>query len=254
MRIALINEKGGTGKTTLAVHLAAWIAEREERRTLLVDLDPQGQVGKTLGFPARPEGGTIRDLFEDPKRRVSTLAQPTQIPNLDVIPADKGLAEAVPHAMDRPGSEQILARAFQRARSHETVVFDSPPSLGYLTRNILYATELVVLPVQLTYLALDGCAEIVQTLARVREETGSGTPRIGAIVPTFYRRTRMANEVLDRLWSYFPEWVTDPVGFAVAVDEAQSYGQTIWQYRPRSRAAEIFTRTCSQIMDRLGRA
>jgi chromosome partitioning protein len=249
VRVALINEKGGTGKTTLAVHLAAWLAQHVGR-VLLVDLDPQGQVGKTLGFPARSDGGTTRDLLLG-EARPQEIARPTSIANLDVIVADKRLAEAVPPLINRSDASQILQKVFEHHDLHEVVVFDSPPSLGFLTQNILFATDRVVLPVATTYLALDGCAELIQTVQVVQEKRGRGSPQVAAIVPTFRRPTRLANEIIERLTQYFPEWLTSSIGFYVAVDEAQSHGRVVWDYEPRSKAAEIFSRVCAEIAAKL---
>lgn len=250
MRVALINEKGGTGKTTLAVHLAAWLAHHGHK-VLLVDLDPQGQVGKTLGFPPRPEGGTTRELLLG-AAKPADLALPSNITGLDVILADKRLASVVTDLVAAGAAgERALERAFQGYRKHDVVVFDSPPSLGTLTRNILFAADRVVLPVALTYLALDGCAEMIQTVQTVQEEAKRKTPEVAAIVPTFRRPTRLASEIVDRLQQYFPEWLTASIGFYVAVDEAQSYGKVIWDYRSGSPAARVFDSVCRQIAERL---
>lgn len=251
MRIAFINEKGGTGKTTLAVHFAAWLATARRKPVIIVDLDPQGQVGKTLGFPARPEGPTVADLLESGSTLRQDCIRDTAVPRLKVILSDKQLAEAAESWTGKRGADLRLQTALEGLPADTTVIFDSPPSLGLLTRNVLWAANQVVVPVQLTYLALDGCAEIVQTIARVREARGGSDPRLAAMVPTFARRTRMAAEVLGRLKQYFPEAVTRPMGYAVAIDEAQSYGQTIWQHQPKSRAAEMLRGVCRDVAARL---
>lgn len=252
MRVAFINEKGGTGKTTLAVHVAAWIAENTKNRVLLVDLDPQGQVGKTLGFPSRAEEKNVADLFAKADIKPGDLAEATSIPNLDVIRSDKTLAAVAQKLSNKQNGHRILEAKFARYRAHDVVIFDSPPSLGFLTHNILWAAQKVVLPVACTFLALDGCAELIQSVDQVQDAAKRPTPQVAAIVPTFRRQTRLANEIIERLEQYFPEWLTESIGFYVAIDEAQSYGKTIWQYKPSSPAAEIFGRVSAEIAAKLG--
>ena len=253
MRVALINEKGGTGKTTLAVHLAAWLASqgRKHHKVLLVDMDPQGQVGKTLGFPPRLEGPTVSDLLIDANVQPGELVRETDIKNLDVILADKSLARTAEELIGKTGAERVLERKFQSYDGHDVVIFDSPPSLGILTRNILWAAERVVLPVATTYLALDGCAELIQTVQQVQEQAGRETPEVAAIVPTFRRRTRLASEIIERLEQYFPEWLTPSVGNYVAIDEAQSYGQVVWDYKPSNKASKVLADICRDITRKL---
>ncbi len=251
MKIALINEKGGTGKTTLAVHLSAWLAGQGDS-VLLVDMDPQGQVGKALGFPSRTDGKNVADLFGKSDVSPQDLVEPTDIENLDVIRSDKRLAAAADKIAGRKDGHLILSEKFRNYRGHKHVVFDSPPSLGILTRNILWAVQKVVLPVASTYLALDGCAELIQTVDQVQDARGSKQPEVAAIVPTFRRPTRLAAEVIDRLHAYFPEWVTESIGFYVAVDEAQSFGKTVWDYRTSSTASRVFQDICADVAAKLG--
>lgn len=252
MRIAFINEKGGTGKTTLAVHFAAWMARQGYGPVLLVDLDPQGQVAKSLGLPPRPDGRSTADLLADEPVRPTDAAIQTEIDGLSIVASDKRLATLADRIGALPDAHRRLDRALARQRSYAHVIFDSPPSLGGLTRNVLYAADRIVVPVQLGYLALDGCAEIVRTIGEVRADNGGKRPELAAIVPTFHRRTRMAEDVLARLHEYFPKAVTTPLGFAVAVDEAQSWGKTIWDYRPSSVAAQSFDEVCRAIAGRVG--
>lgn len=252
MRIAFINEKGGTGKTTLAVHFAAWLAREGHGPVLLIDLDPQGQAAKSLALPPHPQGRTTSDLLADEPLRAGEAAITTEVPDLAVVAADKRLAALADRIGALPDAHRRLDKVLSRQRTHAHIVFDSPPSLGGLTRNVLYAADRVVVPVQLSYLALDGCAEIVRTIDAVRADNGGKRPTLAAIVPTFHRRTRMAEDVLARLHSYFPAAVTPTLGFAVAVDEAQSWGRTIWDYRPGSPAATSFGEVCRAISDRLG--
>jgi chromosome partitioning protein len=247
-RIAFINEKGGSCKTTLAVNLGAFFAHYRRRRVLLVDMDPQGQVGKALGFEVKSLDGTVLRLLEDPGRPYQDMIQSSRIPGLDVILSNKELAEYTSTAGSFPDHPGRLARALSGLDGYDYVLFDSPPSLGVSILNIMLATEEIVIPVSLTYFALDGCAEIIETVDRVRERYGHEKLVISLVVPTLYRRTRLADAILERLNEHFPRNVSRTViGYDVKVDEAQSHGKTIWEYAPTSRGAEMFARLAMEV-------
>jgi chromosome partitioning protein len=247
-RIAFINEKGGSCKTTLAVNLGSFFAHYRRRRVLLVDMDPQGQVGKALGFEVKSLDGTILRLLEDPERPCQDMIQSSRIPGLDVILSNKDLADYTSTAGSLPDHPRRLARALSGLDGYDYVLFDSPPSLGVSILNIMLATEEIVIPVSLTYFALDGCAEIIETVDRVRERYGQEKLVISLVVPTLYRRTRLADAILERLNEHFPHNLSRTViGYDVKVDEAQSHGKTIWEYAPTSRGAEMFARLAMEV-------
>ena len=247
-RIAFINEKGGSCKTTLAVNLGAFYAHYRRKRVLLVDMDPQGQVGKALGFEVKTLDQTILDLLEDPGRPVQDLIRSSRVSGLDIIPANKRLAEYASTAGSLPDHPHRLARALQSLEGYDYLLFDSPPSLGVSILNIMLATEEIVIPVSLTYFAMDGCAEILDTVGNVRERYGHDALRVSLVVPTLYRRTRLADAILGRLGEHFPGNLSRTViGYDVKVDEAQSHGQTIWEYAPTSRGAEMFARLAMEL-------
>src|SRR5262249_13946560 len=131
----------------------------------------------------------------------------------------------------------------------DTIVFDAPPSMGLTTLNLLYAADEVVVPVSLTYLSLDGCAEMVQTVRKVADEHARPDLRISLVVPTLYRKTALADEILAKLEAYFPGWVCQtPLGLNVKIDEAQSHGQTIWEYAPWSRGAQMLEAIAEEVL------
>ncbi|NQZ95413.1 MAG: ParA family protein [Myxococcales bacterium] len=276
-RIAFINEKGGSAKTTLVANLAAYLAMHRGRRVLAIDMDPQGQLGKVLGVDVhRPRRSAIDMLLDavlgepprDPTRRdsvrgfddlggssdpVSILPiSHTQIPRLDVVVANKSLALAPALDAD-PSSEttQRLLKALERAPeldSYDFVFFDAPPSFGALTLNVLCAAQEIVVPVPLTYLAMDGCAELLRTVATVRTRYGNPDIRITMVVPTFYRRTKLAHEILDKLKARFKKEIAHTVvGYHVKIDEAQSRGMSIFEYAPRDRAAKVMAELAEEL-------
>lgn len=247
-RIAFINEKGGSCKTTLSTNLAAWFAGSQGKKVLLVDMDPQGQVGKALGVDVKAEPVTVMNLLTDPAVTLKDAVMQSRIENLDLICANKTLTDfAVTAAADE---DRILKleKKLKGLHGYDYVLFDSPPSLGLLTMNIMMATREIIIPVSLTYLALDGCAEIIDTVGTVKANYGNPSLQVSFIVPTLYRYTRLGDAILQKLRDYFGDKVTKTIiGMNVAIDEAQSFGQTIWEYKPRSRGAQMLEALAREI-------
>lgn len=240
MRLAWINEKGGTLKTTLATHSAVYLAAFMGEPTLLIDMDPQGQAGKCLGFTADGSDATTRDVLAG-ETKIAQAAIATGIDGLQLLRSDKSLALGSDQLARRSDGHKILRSALAGQRQWAHVVIDSPPSIGFLTRNILAAATDVCIPVNLSYLSLDGAAELVRTVEQAREELDNRSLRVFRVVPTLYRQTRLAQAVLDKLQENFGSRCANTrIGISVKVDEAQSWGQTIWEYAPSSPAAENF--------------
>jgi chromosome partitioning protein len=247
-RIAFINEKGGTCKTTLCVNLGAWLATRHGRRVLIADLDTQGHAGKSLGVDVRGLRPTIRDLLLG-SAPLEDVVRPTPVPGLDLLPANKELATFPVDVATHPDRAEKLTAHVPRDR-WDMVLFDAPPSVSLVTDNVLRAASEIVLPVALTYLALDGCAEIMDSLARLRAERGHA-PVPSLIVPALYRKTQLADAILAKLRERFPDAVSRVVlGWSVKVDEAQSHGRTIFEYAPTSSGARALAALADQLLER----
>jgi chromosome partitioning protein len=247
-RIAFINEKGGTGKTTLAVNVAAYLARQPGSRVLLVDLDTQGHAGKSLGVDVRTLQRNVFHWLTEPGTQLADVVRETAVAGLWAVPAYKEMADLPLVIGTREDRGRVLQkRIAEEAAEFDWVVFDAPPSLGLATVNILAAATEVVIPVALTYLSLDGCAEMVQTVRRVAEEEDNPSLYVSRVIPTHYRKTALAQAILEKLQTYFPGRVSAPLGFNVKIDEAQSHGQTIWQYAPRSRGAEMLASIAEEI-------
>ena len=267
-RIAFINEKGGSGKTTLVANIASHLAMHRGRRTLAIDMDPQGQLGKVLGLEVRqPRRSSIELLVDsvlgEPARSESldsAEASPalpalvTRIPNLRVIVANKSLAlfpgwtGRDEHDADPTARLRNSLDAAPELDDYDFVLFDAPPSFGPLTLNVLRASDEVCIPVPLTYLALDGCAELMRTIAMVRSRYGHEKLRVSMVIPTFYRRTRLANEILEKLKQRFPKEIAHTVlGYHVKIDEAQSRGLSIFEYAPRDRGATAMAAVAEEL-------
>lgn len=249
-------------------NIASYLAMHRGRRTLAIDMDPQGQLGKVLGLevrqprrssiellvnsilgePARPES------LDAPKESPSLPSLATRIPNLRIVVANKSLALFPGWTGREPGDPDPTAQlrtSLQNApetEDYDFVFFDAPPSFGPLTLNVLRASDEVVVPVPLTYLALDGCAELMRTLKLVRTRYGHSKLRVSMVIPTFYRRTKLAHEILEKLKQRFPKEIAHTVlGYHVKVDEAQSRGLSIFEYAPRDRSAKAIAALAEEL-------
>jgi chromosome partitioning protein len=223
-------------------------------RVLLVDLDPQGQLAKVLGLEPGGERRTAYDLMLDAVDR-GPDAGPAPIvrarhPGLDLIPSNKSLALLPTEAAERCDEGcDWLRRAIERIPGYDLVLFDAPPSFGTITLNVLMAASEVVIPVPLTYLGLDGAAEMTRTVSMVKTRFRHPELQISMVISTLGRRTRLAGEVHERLRSHFPkELAHTVVGCSVLVDEAQSRGQTIFEYAPRFAPARWFAGLAEELL------
>lgn len=265
-RIAFINEKGGSAKTTLVANIASHLALKRGRRVLAIDMDPQGQLGKVLGVDVHRTRRSAIDLVLDSllgdeglDGRAPRAGEngpglpilPTRVPSLDVIVANKSLA-LFPHweGGDDEATGRLKARldAAPEVAGYDFVFFDAPPSFGPLTLSLLRACSEVVVPVPLTYLALDGCVELLRTMRTVRTRYGNPGLRLTMVVPTFYRRTRLANEILEKLKKRFPKEIAHTVvGYHVKIDEAQSRGLSVLEYAPGDRGTRVMAQLAEEL-------
>ena len=246
-RIAILNQKGGTGKTTTAVNLAAGLAEREHE-TLLIDTDAQGNVGVSLGVAG--EKALYHVLVEgtDP----SEVAVPVR-QHLDVITSDATLA-AAEIWLARQSTDQrwrILTRRLnlmQVTRRYEYVIIDCGPSLNLLNQNALSYADEVIIPVTCDYLALVGVKQVLRTIKDVERHLGHAV-RVSAVLPTFYDgRTRLAREVLETLQGHFKTKCLEPIRLNTRLAEAPSHKKTIFEYAPQSHGAADYNRVCDWVM------
>jgi len=249
-RIAFVNEKGGTCKTTLCVNVAAHLAARGHR-VLVADLDTQGHAGKSLGVDVRTLRPTVFEWLLG-TASLDQVVRPTPVPRLDLLPANKdlsALAVAVAAAPDRADRLDRRLDALPPGR-WDVVLVDAPPSVSLVTENVLVGAREIVVPVALTYLALDGCAEIVRSLEAMRAERGRA-PELLLVVATLDRRTQLSREILERLRHHFgAKLARTVVPWSVKVDEAQSHGRTVFEYAPRSAGARAIAAVAEEIQRR----
>lgn len=248
--IAMCNQKGGVGKTTSTINLAAALA-RYGRRVLAVDFDPQGALSAGLGVPAH-DVPTIYDLMLGKIKDPTEVVQHTAVPNLDVIPANIDLSAAEVHLVSEVAREQILAGVLRKVTAdYDIILIDCQPSLGLLTVNALTASHGVLIPLACEYFALRGVALLVETVDKVRDRLNPALELDGIVATMYDSRTLHAREVLERVVDTFGDQVFDTViGRTVKLPDAQIAAKSILDYAPENPASEAYLQLARELVER----
>ncbi len=246
--VALVNQKGGVGKTTTAISLGAYLSEAG-MRVLLVDVDPQGNATSGLGFrPTEITAGTYELMLGHAP--VEKVVLQTSHKNLFLIPTNQSLAGANVELVNMQQREFQLMRMLEPARlNYDVILLDAPPSLGLVTINALVAADEVLIPVQSEYYALEGLSQLLSTIELVRANIKPSLALLGAVITLHDRRTKLAVEVAREIRKYFPGRVFETeIPRNVRLSEAPSYGKTILAYEPWSKGARAYRALAKEVM------
>jgi len=238
--VAIVNQKGGVGKSTTAVNLGACLALLG-KRILIVDVDPQGNATTGLGIDKRAvEHDAYALLLEEIDPAAAVVA--TEVDNLWLVPATQHLAGAEVELVSALARETRLRRALANlASTYDYVLIDCPPSLGLLTVNALVAADQVIIPIQAEFYALEGLSQLTTIIRRIKEALNPGLEILGVLVTMYDGRTRLAVEVLDEVSRFFPDHVfKTQIPRNVRLSEAPSFGKPVVLFDVKSRGAQAY--------------
>lgn len=246
--IAVVNQKGGVGKTTTAVNLGAYLA-RAGQRVLLVDLDPQANATSGLGVDHKQLVKGIYEVLVSPVD-IKEVVVETPIANYHVAPATLSLAGATVELVPLERREFLLKDNLKKlADDYDYVIIDSPPSLGLLTINGLVAADEILVPVQAEYYSLEGLSQLMETIDLVKENLQPDIKILGVVLTMYDPQFRLSDAVLEELYKFFPhdKIFRSVIPRNVRLAEAPSYGQTILHYDPRSPGAKAYKKLADEI-------
>lgn len=249
--IAIANQKGGVGKSTTAINLGAGLAIKG-KKVLLIDCDPQGHT--TLGFGVETKNiKTVADLLVKESISLEEVISHTDEKGIDIIPSDIGLSVAEMQLSTKGAKEFKLRNSLKNLKGYDFVIIDCPPTFGTITMNAFTTASEIILPVQLGYFSLEGVVSFVETIEFINREIGSVVGHkiviSGVLITFFDTRTTIAKNVFEELKEVFEGKIySTKIPQNVKLNEAQSFGKTIFQYEPNCRGAEAYIDLTSEVL------
>ena len=253
--IAIANQKGGVGKTTTAINLGASLAVAE-KRTLVLDIDPQGNATSGLGVEPRSSGATIYNVLIGQKELYEAVVPDVHFPFLSVVPSTRDLVGAEIELVSALSRETILRRALQPLREeYDYIIMDCPPSLGLLTINTLTAADSVLIPIQCEFYALEGLSQLLNTVRLVQRGLNPTLDVEGVLLTMFDKRLNLSRQVSEEAREYFgPKVYRSSIPRNVRLAEAPSFGQPIVLYDVLSSGAQAYLSLAHEVINRRNRA
>ncbi len=245
--IAVVNQKGGVGKTTTAINLASFLSA-SGKKVLMVDCDSQSNATSGVGLQLDEIDASLYDVLMDPSRAADAL-YPTLFENLHIIPSTRDLSGAEVEMVNMPNREFLLRDHLEPLKKHyDYILMDCPPSLGLMTLNALVAANCTIIPVQCEYFALEGIARLVDTLTQVKETFNPGLEIGGIVLTMFDRRTALNRQVVDNVRKYFKDLIFETIiPRNIRLTEAPSHGLPIALYSPTSVGAMAYFQLAKEV-------
>ncbi len=248
--IALVNQKGGVGKTTTAVNLSAFLGKKK-KKVLLIDIDPQANATSGLGISKAELEDTVYDVLINDVP-MSEVIYETSADNVDICPTNINLAGAEIELVSLISREQILKKAIEEIKdNYDYIIIDCPPSLGLLAINALTAADGIIIPIQGEYYALEGLSQLIDTINIIKKKINPDIEILGVVLTMFNMRTQLSKQVREEVEKYFGKAVFNTIiPRNVKLAEAPSFGQAICDYDKNSKGAKAYQALAAEVIKR----